>query len=244
LPRRDDGGGGGRSSRAARALATIAAPWHFDGFPDEARAMLAGCGGAAAGRAALGVLPMEVLQSAFWSLDPARTVAKFEAFAALEAGSAEARAFVTLEDWANDGPPIPEAAAREMFEDLFGPTCPARALAVGGAETIDPAALACPSLNIVSTSDRIVPSDRDPRRRAARARLGHVGMVVGGRPAKPVGAARRLAFPHCGKLLGAAATSHLFGAEPVEGLPFLGPLEGRRRARRLSPNGASEGAFP
>jgi hypothetical protein len=25
---------------------------------------------------------MEVLQSAFWSLDPARTVAKFEAFAA------------------------------------------------------------------------------------------------------------------------------------------------------------------
>ena len=32
--------------------------------------------------AALGLLPMEVLQCAFWNLDPARTVAKFEAFAA------------------------------------------------------------------------------------------------------------------------------------------------------------------
>ena len=29
------------------------------------------------------MLPMEALQSAFWSLDPARTVAKFEAFATL-----------------------------------------------------------------------------------------------------------------------------------------------------------------
>ena len=29
----------------------------------------------------LGLLPMEVLQSAFWSLDPERTIAKFEAFA-------------------------------------------------------------------------------------------------------------------------------------------------------------------
>ena len=42
--------------------------------------------------------------SAFWSLDPARTVAKFEAFAGMR-GRAEARTFVTLEDWANDGPP-------------------------------------------------------------------------------------------------------------------------------------------
>ncbi len=66
----------------ARSVATIAAPWHFNGFPDEARADLARLWADAQPTvAALGLLPMEVLQCAFWSLDPARTVAKFEAFA-------------------------------------------------------------------------------------------------------------------------------------------------------------------
>ncbi len=120
LPRRDDGAGG-RGASGAPAVAAIAAPWRFSAFPDEARALLARLwAGAAPTSEALGCLPMEVLQSAFWSLDPARTVAKFEAYADMAEGSAEARAFVTLEDWANDGPPLPHAAAKELFEDLFG----------------------------------------------------------------------------------------------------------------------------
>jgi poly[(R)-3-hydroxyalkanoate] polymerase subunit PhaC len=166
---------------AARSVATLAAPWHFSGFPDASRADLARLWDGAQGAVeALGVLPMEVLQCAFWNLDPARTVAKFEAFAALE--GAETRIFVMLEDWANDGPPLAEAAAREMFESLFG----ADATGTGGwrvgGEIIDPEALQIPLLNIVSTTDRIVPAAT-----AARAgerldlALGHVGMVVGRR---------------------------------------------------------------
>ena len=77
----------------ARSVATIAAPWHFDGFPDDARAKLGKLWADAQPTVdALGLLPMEVLQCAFWSLDPARTVAKFEAFAALEGdGGADLR---------------------------------------------------------------------------------------------------------------------------------------------------------
>jgi len=102
---------------ASRGLATLAAPWFFSAYPDESRALLAHLWAAAQpALAALGVLPMEVLQSAFWSLDPSRTVGKFEAFADMAPGSSEARSFITLEDWANDGPPLPEAAARELFE--------------------------------------------------------------------------------------------------------------------------------
>jgi len=163
----------------ARSVATIAAPWHFNGFPEEARAQLARLWADAQPTVrALGLLPMEVLQCAFWSLDPARTVAKFEAFAALE--GAEAATFVQLEDWANDGPPISEAAAAEMFEQLFaGDASGAGRWSVGGA-IADPGSLACPFLNIVSTTDRIVPHDTAAR---AGARLdlalGHVGMVVG-----------------------------------------------------------------
>lgn len=163
----------------APAVAAIAAPWRFSGFPEEARATLARLWeGAAETSRALGCLPMEVLQSAFWSLDPARTVAKFEAFAGMAEQSAEARAFVTLEDWANDGPPLPHAAAKELFEGLFGRDATGR----GEWALADPGALPCPFLDIVSTSDRIVPAESST---GAGERLelaqGHVGMVVGGR---------------------------------------------------------------
>ncbi len=168
---------GAAASGGVARVATIAAPWRFDGFPDESRAMLAGLwAGSKAGAERLGVLPMEVLQAAFWSLDPARTIGKFEAYAAMD--GEKARAFVTLEDWANDGPPLPEAAARELFEDLFGRDVTGR----GEWLAADPGALPCPVLEIVSTVDRIVPaaSAAGAGERIDLA-LGHVGMVVGGR---------------------------------------------------------------
>ena len=128
----------------------------------------------------LGVLPMEVLQSAFWSLDPARTVGKFEQLA--DADEAATRAFVTLEDWANDGPPLSYAAARELLEDFFAGDLPGSGGWHVGGQAIDPATLPCPILNIVSTTDRIVPaaSASAAGERIELAR-GHVGMVVGSR---------------------------------------------------------------
>jgi polyhydroxyalkanoate synthase len=164
---------------AVRSVATLAAPWHFNGFPAESREKLGALWtGARPAVEALGVLPMEVLQSAFWSLDPARTVAKFADFAALEGEAA--RTFVRLEDWANDGPPVAGAAAREMFESLFRDDLPGSARWRVGGEIIDPASLSVPLINIVSTTDRIVPHATAPRAgERLDLALGHVGMVVG-----------------------------------------------------------------
>jgi polyhydroxyalkanoate synthase len=167
----------------ARSLALIAAPWRFAAFPDEARAGLARLWAESRpGAEALGLLPREVLQSAFWNLDPARTVAKFAAFAAMAPDSAEARAFVALEDWANDGPPLAAAAARELFEDFFAGDLPGTGRWRVGGELVEPERLAFPILDIVSTSDRIVPA---ASAMGAGERLelasGHVGMVVGSR---------------------------------------------------------------
>jgi polyhydroxyalkanoate synthase len=180
---------GGTMALAAAALtqveriATIAAPWHFSGFPDEARNSLAQIWADAAPTVkSLGLLPMEALQRAFWGLDPQRTIDKFVAFAAMEPDSEAARTFVTLEDWANDGPPLSEAAARETFESFFGDDLPGSEGWQVGGQIIDPSALEVPLLNIVSTTDRIV-----PRESAIQAgeridlALGHVGMVVGSR---------------------------------------------------------------
>ena len=168
--------------RPVRSLVTIAAPWHFSGYAEDARARIdrlwneVGC--EAAKR--LGALPMEVLQSAFWSLDPARTVAKFEAFSEMAAESGEARAFVILEDWANDGPPIPGACAEDLFLEFFKGDSPGRGQWSVCGRPMSDTGLDVPVLNIVSTTDRIVPA-ASAMRSGERLELaqGHVGMVVG-----------------------------------------------------------------
>ena len=179
---------GGTMAAAAAALApvrslvTIAAPWHFAAYPNEARAALAALWRSAQATVeTLGVLPMEVLQAAFWSLDPERTVGKFENFSDLAPDSIEARAFVTIEDWANDGPPLAGAAAREIMLSFYGEDWPGRGEWSVGGVTIDPGTLPSPQLHIVSTTDRIVPAASAIRvgERHAIDR-GHVGMVVGG----------------------------------------------------------------
>ncbi|MBC7985177.1 MAG: alpha/beta hydrolase, partial [Sphingomonadaceae bacterium] len=180
---------GGTMAAGAAALAAplsltlIATPWRFSGFPDDAREGLTALWEQAEPPArALGVLPMEVLQTAFWRLDPGRTVGKFEAFADFPPDGERARAFVALEDWANDGPPLTFSAARELIESLFLADATGRGEWRVGGKPVDPVALACPVLDIVSTSDRIVPaaSASGAGERIDLAQ-GHVGMVVGGR---------------------------------------------------------------
>jgi polyhydroxyalkanoate synthase subunit PhaC len=166
-----------------RALALIAAPWNFAGFPNTARAEQASLWQTAEPAAnALGLMPMEILQSGFWRLDPARTVGKYAEFAAMERGSSKAQRFIAVEDWANDGPPLTYGAAREAFEDFFGGNVTALGRWRVGGEIIDPAKISCPALDIISTVDRIVPAASAsglPNRLVLG--LGHVGMIVGSR---------------------------------------------------------------
>ena len=169
--------------RPPASLALIAAPWRFSGFPDTARTGLTDLWREAQPTAdAIGLLPLEVLQAAFWQLDPKRTIDKFVSFGRSAKRDAAARLFVALEDWANDGPPLTLAAGRELIEALFvGDASGAGRWRVGG-RAIDPAALTCPVLDIVSTSDRIVPAASAAGvGRTLTLAQGHVGMMIGGR---------------------------------------------------------------
>lgn len=169
--------------RPVRRLALIAAPWRFHAYPEETRQALADLWRqSAAATEALGVLPMEVLQAAFWRLDPARTIAKYEAFGTREADTVASRAFVRLEDWANDGPPLTRGAARELMLDLYLDDRTGRGEWQVCGQTIDPARLDVPILEIASTTDRIVPAASSAGRGERRdLALGHVGMIVSGR---------------------------------------------------------------
>ena len=128
----------------------------------------------------LGAMPMEVLQSAFWSLDPQRTVDKFAKFSRLDPDSASARRFVALEDWANEGEPLPIPAARELIEDFFGGNAPGtgRWLVAGKPVTDD---LSLPMLHCTASGDRITPAAAAPGSAGDVVNLdsGHVGMIVG-----------------------------------------------------------------
>jgi polyhydroxyalkanoate synthase len=169
--------------RPVTGLVLIATPWRFASYPDDMRASLADLWKAAEPTtAALGLLPMEILQTAFWRLDPARTIAKYEAHGARLPDDPAARSFVRLEDWANDGPPLTRGAARELFLDMFAGNLPGKGRWQVGGISIDPATLRPPVLEIASTTDHIVPAASTPGigKRIDLA-LGHVGMIVGSR---------------------------------------------------------------
>ena len=170
---------GAARAAGARALGLIAAPWHFAGFGSAARAEIAGLWASAEPACdALGLVPMEVLQSGFWQLDPARTVAKFETLAA--ASDADAASFVMLEDWANAGAPLTLAAGRQMFESFFAADDPGAGRWTVAGAAVDPAALGCPIIDFVSTRDRIVPAATSVGHGDRRdVDAGHVGMIVG-----------------------------------------------------------------
>ena len=164
---------------AVERVVTLAAPWHFDRYPNEARASLQRLWKSSEATASeLGALPMEVLQGAFWSLDPARTVSKFAKFAEVAPDSPDAQRFVTLEDWANEGEPLPYPAARELIEDLFGRDLPGSGeWKVGGQIISDE--LKCPLLSITAANDRITPAATSATGETSQIESGHVGMIVG-----------------------------------------------------------------
>lgn len=160
-------------------LATLAAPWRFAGYGDARPAMLDMWRRAQPWCERLSLVPMEMLQAGFWQLDPAATVAKYGAFGRLASGSAAADDFVRLEDWANTGAPLPYAFGRELFEQFVGDDLPGSGRWVVGGNAVEPAALACPTFDVVSRTDRIVPAATAaplPGRRDSG--LGHVGMIV------------------------------------------------------------------
>jgi polyhydroxyalkanoate synthase len=184
---------GGTLALAAAALlgpqvsrvALLATPWNFAGY-DAARPRLADWWARTEPLATqLGVLPIELLQPAFWALDEAGVVAKYARLAA--APEADIAAFAALEDWSNTGAPLSLPTARTLAETFYRDDAPGRGSWTIAGQRIDPAALGIPILDIIAARDRIVPPAAALSTLGVGTPLplaaGHVGMVVGGRAA-------------------------------------------------------------
>ncbi len=182
--------------QAVAALALLATPWdfHAEGGAGRGRLLVAGRDGIDASLRLAGEMPVDALQAFLLGLDPALSLKKFAAVAAMVQDGQAAAAFVGLEDWLNDGVPLVPGVARDCLVGWYGENVTARLGWQVDGRTVDPAALACPLLLAVPANDRIVPpgSARALGTRAAAGGvqvteiappLGHIGMVVGGRAA-------------------------------------------------------------
>lgn len=175
-----------RRPSAIAGLVTLAAPWDFQ----------AGCQGIGPAAAfaqvalepvieALGALPVDLVQTLFYTLDPFLVIEKFLRFAALDPASTAATDFVALEDWLNDGFPLPAPIARTLLGEWYGANTSAAGTWSVYGKRVDPAAVSAPALVVVSARDRIVPPESAralaqqlPSPDVMEVRNGHVGMVA------------------------------------------------------------------
>lgn len=171
----------------AAALAAIASPWDFAQYDESFRAQISAIWEQGqASCEAMGLVPMELLQTGFWSLDPERTIRKYADFLDLDEASLAYRGFITLEDWANEGAPLTLACGRDLIDYCYADNLTGRGdwhVGVHGDWTrVDPTALSCPTLAVASTNDAIVPAaTTPPLAERLDLALGHVGMMIGGR---------------------------------------------------------------
>lgn len=168
------------------ALALLATPWDFHADRTGQSAILAALEkplGDLIDR--LGMLPVDLLQAMFATLDPSLAARKFIVFSQLKRTSARARNFVALEDWANDGVALAGPVARECLFGWYGGNSPARGCWRVGGQVMTPGAVTMPCLAVIPGQDRIVPSgsaqslaDALPAAQIVRATGGHVGLLL------------------------------------------------------------------
>ena len=178
-----------RRQRRLAGLVLLATPWDFHAERMAQAHLLGLLGNCLASPGTVSAtLPAEVIQGLFFLLDPFLAERKFTRFAGLDQESAEAIGFVALEDWINDGVPLPLVVARECLRSWYGDNAPGRGVWRVAGLTIRPQELRRPALVAIPGRDRIVPpasaeplAAAIPKAEVLRPPLGHVGMMSAAR---------------------------------------------------------------
>jgi polyhydroxyalkanoate synthase len=176
-----------RRRQQVSRLALLATPWDFHAQSPIEACLLGAFGDGLEGLGNTAV-PVEAIQSLFFWFDPFLAQRKFARFAALDPQCDEARRFVALEDWINDGVPLPVAVARACLRSWYGDNAPARGEWRVAGRKVLPSRWRRPALVVIPGRDRIVPpAAAEPLATAfanadvLRPPLGHVGMMSAAR---------------------------------------------------------------
>ena len=188
-----------RRSDDVRALVTLGTPWDCTVASPMARMLQDSVRPQIAAIRALfrsaaqvfGLVPSDVMQALFATLDPGLARRKFARFADMDPNSDEAALFVAVEDWLNDPVPVAPRVAEEVLVDwhVSNTLADTKWSLLGG--QINPAQITCPTLSFCATNDLIAPpgnaealARQIPHGRVIRPETGHVGMIVGSKVAQ------------------------------------------------------------
>ncbi|HEU0118699.1 MAG TPA: alpha/beta fold hydrolase [Alphaproteobacteria bacterium] len=169
-----------------KSLTLMATPWDFhkpDASMGEAFAALGDqmepC------LQATGLLPVDIIESLFATMQPMQALKKFTAFAGMNKDSMEARQFVLLEDWLNDGVPLTAPVARECLKGWYGANHTAKYEWHVDGVIINPRHITIPSYVVVPGKDKIVPPESAmplakllPHATLHEPMTGHIGMMA------------------------------------------------------------------
>ncbi len=129
-------------------------------------------------------VPPLVIQTVFHLINPWRVQEKYSRYLSLDAG--QQKHFLAVEQWVNDGVPLPQKVAEEAFVDWPQGNILATHQWKVGRRWIEPNAITCPTLVVLPTKDAIVPlgvstplTREIPRCDILKPETGHVSMMVG-----------------------------------------------------------------
>ena len=170
-------------------IVALGTPWDFTHFPEhetfkenvkaiEASLMTMG--------ALFGAVPAQVTQSLFAMRDLASGIRKFRRFANWPTDSDEAVRFVAVEDWLNDGVPVPLPVALECFSDWLVSNSLVRGAWQVGDGPLDVSTIDAPVMIVAGTRDSVVPSvsalslaEMLKNTEVLEPLTGHIGMILG-----------------------------------------------------------------
>jgi polyhydroxyalkanoate synthase len=173
-------------SDALKSIIFLATPWDFcAGDPELADNVKAGRLSALQIMDKKGFLPRQWVQSVFAAVNANKAIDKFARFANLDDDTAQARLFVAVEDWLNDGVDLPYDLAKCCIIDWYQDNLPQQGRWKINGRTVDLSDIDLPALIIASEKDRLVPkesslamADMLRRPHIIKPDLGHIGMIT------------------------------------------------------------------
>ncbi|MGZ0188634.1 MAG: alpha/beta fold hydrolase, partial [Alphaproteobacteria bacterium] len=173
--------------RPIGGLVLLATPWNFHApSPDISLKLSRMSPAFQAAAQQNGAVPVDVLQTLFFALDPMLAVRKFRHFLDIDPQSKEAERFIAMEDWVNGGPDLVAPVAATVLESWYGLNETHQGNWRVGGEVISNTSYTGPTMIATPTRDRIVPhaSSRAYGEGQNHVHLldvegGHVGMIVG-----------------------------------------------------------------
>lgn len=172
-----------------RSLTLLAAPWDFHAG-DRMMPMRMNAFALSAGPVMEQTLrlPVDWIQALFASIDPLFAFNKFRNFARMDPASDEARRFVIVEDWLNNGVDLTAPAANQAMQQWYIENQPFNGVWTLGKSLVDAGNIKVPTHVVAAGSDRLVPS---PSALAILAQIdaatkfepaiGHIGMMASSR---------------------------------------------------------------